>query len=120
MLLEARPAAGLRAITGQARTSNMIFTQIPNLPARPIGFLRAELPGTNVAGAGCKPAVEKEAGRRDDNPSPPRYDRPGLVPGAAADERGNRSKSSAKQSHSKFHGAILSLTSALDSPGPES
>jgi hypothetical protein len=96
----------------------MLFSQIPNLPARPVGFLRAEAPGSDTE-AGIHAVGRKDSGRRDDNPPPPRYDHSGLVPGAAADERGDRSESSAKQSHSKFHGAILSLTSSLDSPGPE-
>jgi len=97
----------------------MIFSQIPHLPARPVGFLRPEAPLTRVSETGDSAVIEKETGRRDDNPPPPRYDRPGLMPGCAADEGSERTKSSTKQSHSKFHGAILSLTSGLDSPGPE-
>jgi hypothetical protein len=98
----------------------MIFAQIPNLPNRPIGFLRGD--STRVGGVEGGPRADKQKGaeRRDDKTPPPRYDPPGLMPGSAADERGDRTKSSAKQSHSKFHGAILSHDIRLDSPGPES
>jgi hypothetical protein len=97
----------------------MIFTQIPNLPARPVGFLRAQSLGADAPVEGPEPLLEKETGWRDDNPPPPRYDRPGLVPGRAANEGSKRTEGGAKQSHSQLHGAILSLTTGLDSPGPE-
>jgi hypothetical protein len=115
----ARSAGGLPPFTGGARTIDVIFTQIPNLPSQPVGFLRAESSPSSGSPAGDEPLGEKDPGRRDDNPQPPRYDPPGLMPGGAADKGGDRAQSSAKQSHSNFHGAILSLTSGLDSPGPE-
>jgi hypothetical protein len=98
----------------------MIFAQIPNLPDRPIGFLRGDSTAAGVSDGGLEAAGGKETGRRDDKTPPPRYDRPGLMPGSAADERGERPQSSTKQSYSKFHGAILSHDIRLDSPGPES
>lgn len=84
----------------------MIFTQIPDLPNRPVGFLFEELTRAEAGGRGVVPAPENETGRRDDKPPPPRYDPPGLMPGGAAEERGNRAESSAKQSKPESHGAI--------------
>lgn len=84
----------------------MIFTQIPDLPNRPVGFLLEDLTRTGAAARGFVTAPENETGRRDDKPPPPRYDPPELMPGSAAEERGNRAQSSAKQSKPKFHGAI--------------
>jgi hypothetical protein len=48
------------------------------------------------------------------------YDRPRLVPGTAADERGHRTESSAKQSKTNLHGSHPLLRHETDSPGPES
>lgn len=118
MLRGARSADGLPAPGGELPEPAMLFSQIPNLPARPVGFLRSEAL-ESTAEEGGKARGETESGWRHDNGSPPRYDPSGLVPGSAADQGGDRTKSSTKQSHSKFHGAILSLTSGLDSPGPE-
>jgi hypothetical protein len=84
----------------------MIFTQIPDLPNRPVGFLLEDLTRTRAAAKGFITAPENETGRRDDKLPPPRYDQPGLMPGGAAEERGNRAESSAKQSKPESHGAI--------------
>lgn len=118
MLQGARSADGLPPPLRQLPEPAMLFSQIPNLPARPVGFLRADAPGSE-RDRSWRALGEKETGWRGDNVSPPRYDPLGSVPGRAADEGSQRTKSSAKQSHSNFHGAILSLTSSLDSPGPE-
>jgi hypothetical protein len=42
------------------------------------------------------------------------------VPGTAADERGERAESSAKQSETNLHGSHPFLRHETDSPGPES
>ena len=114
----ARPPGGLPPSHGKQQ-DDMIFTQIPDLPNRPVGFLLEDLTRARAAGRGFVTASENETGRRDDKAPPPRYDRSGLRPGGAANEGSDGSESSAKQNHSKFHGAILSLDSQLGQPpGP--
>jgi hypothetical protein len=57
---------------------------------------------------------------RDVNIPPLPYDQPALVPGTAADERGKRAESSAKQGETNLHGSHPFLRHETDSPGPES